>query len=125
MLLTPLERLLDSEIPAWAWRGVLRAPYYTPKHDERRRHRRVSTDDPALMRMVEPYSPVRWMIRVVDVSKSGMKLLVPSSIKPGSLVQVHMNDTSVLAKVRHCAMADPKVGPDGLFHAGVEIQHVF
>jgi hypothetical protein len=118
-----LERLEDSDVPVWALKSGF-ASLLAQKGSERRRHARFVTDDPALMRIVEPYSPVRWVVRVLDVSKSGMRLMVPTPLAKGRLIQIHMKDTCVLAKVRHCGPADT-TSPDFLFQAGVEIQHVF
>ncbi len=122
-VIAELERLEASDVPAWALKSGL-ASHLATKGSERRRHARFTTDDPALMRIVEPYSPVRWVIRVMDVSKSGMRLAVPTPLAKGRLIQVHMKDTCVLAKVRHCGPAESSNG-EMLFQAGVEIQHVF
>ena len=86
---------------------------------EKRKSPRVAVDDPALLTVLEPANPLRVSVRVVDASKEGMKLLVPSSLLTGSTVQVHVRDLFVLAEVRYCR----PVGK--FFYAGVLIKDVF
>ena len=121
-----LERLQASDVSDWTWEGARRrrhilAPAANP---ERRRHTRVATDDPGLMKVLEPFSPVRWLVRVVEVSRSGMGLIAQTRLDPGTMVQVYVKQTSILAQVRHSEPIDDPSRPDH-FRVGIEIQHVF
>jgi hypothetical protein len=117
-----MERLEESNLPAWAWHPLKgRGNMLVAEGD---RTVSVATDDPALLRVVEPFSPVRWMVRVTDVSKNSMCVLTQTALLEGSLVQVHVKNTSLLAVVQQVApLDDPQ--HRGYFHAGLEIQHVF
>jgi hypothetical protein len=121
-----LERLEQSDVSDWAWHGLRRQnAHLRPAYDtERRRHVRVATDDPGLMKILEPFSPVRWLIRVVEVSKSGIGLVAQTGLVRGTLVQVYVKQTSILGVVRHTAPVDETAHP-GYFRMGIEIQHVF
>ena len=55
-------------------------------------------------------------VRVLDVSKSGLKLSTSESIDPGTIVRVHIKGSLVMAEVRYCA----PVGSE--FHAGIKLQ---
>ncbi|HEY2844797.1 MAG TPA: PilZ domain-containing protein [Bryobacteraceae bacterium] len=87
--------------------------------EERRRDRRVFSEDQAIMQILSPLSFGRVGIRVVDVSKNGLKLLVPEFLQQGTMVQIRMVHSIMLAEVRHCRKAG-----EG-FHAGVQLQDVF
>ena len=121
-----LERLQQSDVSDWAWEGVRRkkhilAPTANP---EKRRHVRVATDDPGLMKVLEPFSPVRWLVRVVEVSRAGMGLIAQTRLDAGTMIQVYVKQTSVLALVRHSEPLKDPARPDH-FRIGIEIQHVF
>lgn len=86
---------------------------------ERRRYRRVATDDPALLSKVQEEPGSRLKIRILDASKHGLKLLVPCELHRGAMVQVHVRGLFIMAEVRHCRAVGKA------FHAGVLIQDVF
>ena len=121
MKLSAYSRLAEMEISGWNFKALSKHLHIFPStpSGERRRHVRVPTDDAAMMRIVQPQSPVRWIVRVVEVSKGGMRMRVPHRLAAGTLIQVHVKNTSVLAAVRHCARVKDE------FHAGVEILHMF
>ena len=87
--------------------------------EERRRDARVETNDQAFMQILSPLSFGRVQIRVMDVSKNGLKLLVPEFLQQGTMVQIRMRQAIMLAEVRHCRKAEAG------FHAGVQLQDVF
>ena len=86
---------------------------------ERRRGRRVATDDPAVLTVLDPRQSRRIKMRIVDASKEGLKLLVPIELVRGAVVQIHVRDLFIMAEVRYCLPAGPT------FQVGVQIQDVF
>src|SRR5437879_3588682 len=77
-------------------------PIPEPRAVERRSSPRVSTNDAAMMRVLEPYSPVRWMVCITSVSATGFRLIAPTPLKPGHLIQINVKNVNLLAVVRHC-----------------------
>src|SRR5262245_10310510 len=109
------KRLKDSDLSTTAtlltglWRrGVHRAPDLV----ERRQHVRIPTDDLAQVTLGEDCADVR----VMDVSRGGMRLRSPQLLSPGTSVRVKLGDTEVTAVVRYCIAAD------GAYWAGVQVQ---
>lgn len=95
-----------------------RREYYqaTTAIDERRREHRIQTNDPAMLRMLNPLVGKLMVIRVVDVSKNGAKLHTPIAIPVGGLVQVRVRQSIILGEVRYC------VTVRGQFYSGIRIQ---
>jgi anti-sigma factor ChrR (cupin superfamily) len=89
------------------------------KGPEKRKGRRVATDDPALLTVLQPERSARVEIRIVEASKDGMKLLIPNKVITGAIIQIHVRDLFIMAEVRYCIPKGAK------FHAGVQIQDVF
>jgi hypothetical protein len=85
---------------------------------ERRTRARFPTDDAARMEVVQPLGAKAAEVRILDVSKDGLKLRVPDSLRPGSIVQIYLKSALVVAEVRYCVQAD--LG----FYAGVQLQSV-
>ena len=86
--------------------------------EERRREHRIPADDPAGMISLSPYSNVRSEIRILDVSRSGLKLRVSKHVGTGSIVQIRVRNAILLAEVRYCVAVGDEI------HAGVRIQDV-
>jgi hypothetical protein len=86
---------------------------------ERRRGGRVPTDDPAFMQVLNPLATNRVEVRVLDVSRDGLKLRVPEFLPPGSVIQVRMENSIALGEVRYCRALQAG------FDAGVQLQDVF
>ncbi len=88
---------------------------------ERRKEYRLTVDEPASMRQLSPLLAVRWEVRILDVSKNGMRIEVPERLDPGTVVQIRLlkSSTIITAEVRHCQSMG-----DG-YQVGVEIQDVF
>lgn len=89
------------------------------RSEEHRRDPRIPVDDPGSMRIVNPESVYRSAVRVLDVSKRGMKLWVPEFVSPGTTVQVRVKDLRVLGEVCFCVAAGAG------FNAGISIENVF
>jgi hypothetical protein len=94
--------------------------YRTAQQDiiDRRDKRRVQTDDPALLRLLKPFVPGHLSVRIVDVSKDGLRISTQTALEPGSLVHLRMRNSAVIAEVRHCSAS-----PDG-FLAGLQVDSV-
>ena len=85
---------------------------------ERRLEVRIATDEPARMKVLQPLGPAI-EIRVLDVSRSGLKISVPEMLAPGTVIQIHMKTAIAFAEVRYVSPC----GDD--LHAGVRFQDVF
>jgi hypothetical protein len=85
---------------------------------ERRREPRIPTDDAASMQVLNPLLDGRFAIRVLDVSRNGLKLSTLTYLQRGTLVQVYIRNIVALGEVRHCV----KIGDE--FHAGVRLDDV-
>jgi hypothetical protein len=85
---------------------------------ERRREPRISTDDAASMQVLNPLMDGRVAIRVLDVSRNGLKLSTLAHLQRGTLVQVYIRNIVAMGEVRHCV----KIGDE--FHAGVRLDDV-
>ena len=86
---------------------------------ERRAFPRFETNDTATLTYLDPAFPEVASVRVLDVSKGGLKLWTNQSLDPGAQVQIHRGDEIAAADVRYCVPA--KQG----FHAGVKFQITF
>jgi hypothetical protein len=71
---------------------------------DRRREPRFVTDGSALLQILNPFSDQYWHVRVLDVSKNGMELCMPTGVMPGSNVKVKMEDCVAFGKTRYCAL---------------------
>ncbi len=90
-----------------------------PRIRERRSCVRILTDDPASMKVLNPFSPSRWDVRVLDVSAQGLKLCVPEFLHPGTAIQIRLEHTIALAEVRYCLACGAE------FYVGVQFQDIF
>jgi hypothetical protein len=88
-------------------------------HSERRKERRFQTDGPATMRLLYPDSSESWGVRILEVSRKGMKLKGAQPVAVGTITQIRVKDNIVTAEVRYCVAAE------GGFVLGVLIQDVF
>jgi anti-sigma factor ChrR (cupin superfamily) len=90
-----------------------------PAFRERRGAARTPANDRASMRVLTTQPSGRVNVRILEMSKGGLKLLAPGSLHVGTSVQIRLKHTIALGEVRHCR-------PAGVaFHVGVLIQDVF
>jgi two-component system, sensor histidine kinase len=82
---------------------------------ERRRGTRFATNGLAQMRILHPFAPLPLEIEILDVSKFGLKVCAGQSFNPGTLVQISLKTTVVIAEVRYYVPAANR------FHLGLEI----
>ena len=87
--------------------------------EESRRYPRFETDGTAAMTVLQPLCAVESEVRVLNVSKGGLKLGVSERLDPGSLVQIRIKDSFAVAEVRYCVRANQG------FHIGVQLQDTF
>jgi hypothetical protein len=86
---------------------------------EKRSEPRISTDDAGVLQKISPFSSNRWRIRILDVSKGGMKVGVLDSLEPGTSVKVRLQATIAFGEVRYCR----RVG--GSYHAGIQLHNAW
>jgi hypothetical protein len=82
---------------------------------DKRKDRRISTDDSALLRVLSPLSFDKLEVRILDVSRGGLKVQVPISLSIGTIVQIPLRKTVAFGEVRYCIPAGNE------FHAGVQV----
>jgi hypothetical protein len=85
---------------------------------ERRKEVRVATHETAHMKVLQPLGATR-EIRVLDISRSGLKISLPEMLLPGTVIQIRLKAAVAFAEVRYCTPCH------GEFHAGVRFQDVF
>jgi len=83
---------------------------------ERRREVRQPTDDPASMQVLSPLDEKRSDIRILDVSKWGMKLSTPERLQVGMVLQIKLKSRFVMGEVRYCTPSGDR------FSIGLQIQ---
>ena len=82
---------------------------------DKRRYPRVVTNEAAAIQVINPFCIDMWDIRIVDVSKGGLRTCTPKGLMPGSLIKVKMQYSVACGDVRYCVPAD-----NG-FYAGVRL----
>jgi c-di-GMP-binding flagellar brake protein YcgR len=95
---------------------------YDRNRPERRRDVRVPLDAPIWLRILNSESDASAPHiegRILNISKRGMKLRLPSALEPGMPVQARMGGKIIMAEVRYCLPHNAE------FHVGIEIQDVF
>jgi hypothetical protein len=122
MKLEAHQRLEDSQnisVPVAAitglWRrGILRVA----GSPDRRQYVRIPTDDVAQVSVVGAATSEPMEVRVMDVSRGGMRLRLQQMLSHGTMLRVQLRDTTVLAEVRYC------VPSKDVFVAGVQVHSV-
>lgn len=84
--------------------------------EERRREVRKPTDEPASIQLLSPLEPARFNVRVLDISRAGLKIRTQRFLSRGVVLQIHLRDMMILGEVRYCVVAD------NAFYAGLCIQ---
>lgn len=90
---TPLSDLAFTDFAPEAYSG-----------EERRSQTRVRVDVPARLKCLNPLTSTGPSIkaRVVEISRSGMKIRANREFHIGGVVQVIVKDTFYMGTVRHC-----------------------
>jgi hypothetical protein len=87
--------------------------------NERRRLTRIATDDPATIQQVGPFSPDRSSVRVLDISREGLRIHSSISLLPGAFVKIRLRRVIALGVVRYCVTTKNE------FDLGVFLQDLF
>jgi hypothetical protein len=87
--------------------------------NEKRRSTRVATDEAAAIQMINPFCIDTWDVRIVDVSKGGLRTFTPRDVTPGTLVKIKMQYSVACGDIRYCVPAE-----NG-FYAGVRLHDYF
>lgn len=86
---------------------------------DRRTEPRFDISDAVSLRSLSPALPDRWPVQIVDISKNGLGLLVPTRLPPGVLVQVQSGRTFALGEVRYSRQIS-----EHEFHTGIRLHDV-
>lgn len=81
---------------------------------QKRSEPRFDTSGEGTVQELHPLSLDRQKIRIVNMSKNGLGIVVPRAILPGTIVQLRIKDRVELGNVRYCSAP----GHDG-FRVGV------
>jgi len=111
-------RLSPHQIAAVRSRLAQQVKRTARKGAERRQDPRFAIDEPARMKVLQPIGPSS-VIRILDISRSGLKISVAEFLAPGTVIQIHLKASVAFAEVRFCTAQG-----EG-FHAGVQFQDVF
>jgi hypothetical protein len=60
-------------------------------------------DAKASMQVLNPLSPTRVDVRILDLSRRGLRLSVPEFLQKGTIVQVHTKGSFMLGEVCYCS----------------------
>jgi hypothetical protein len=80
--------------------------------------RRIPTDDPATLQVINPISPEQWEVRIRDVSKRGMCIRTAKPIDKRAQVKVQRGTIGAFGEVRYC------VAVGDMFHFGILVREV-
>ena len=86
---------------------------------EKRRYPRLGTDEPAVIQSLEPFATDAWDVRIVDVSRGGVRIQSPRPLAVDSLIRVKMKFSVACGDVRHCSPVE-----NG-FQVGVRLHDYF
>src|SRR5438046_1399119 len=86
---------------------------------ERRKHTRFPINQPARLTVLRGGNFENLGVTLVNLSRSGIAIILPVPLPPGATVEIHWEQTAVFAEVRHCSLTRP-----GAYRAGVAIQQV-
>jgi hypothetical protein len=85
---------------------------------ERRREHRIATNGTAWMQVLNPPLDEHLEVRILDVSKHGVRLSGTACLCRGTLLRLNMHGLIIFGEVRYCV----QVGKD--FQAGVQLDDV-
>lgn len=85
---------------------------------DKRREPRIATDDPASIQVINPVSAEQWDVRVINVSKSGMRVRTAKFLDLGCHVKIRLKEMIAFGIVCYCVKAEEE------FHAGIKLHQV-
>lgn len=83
----------------------------------RRSEPRFPANAPVEVSITYPVAQGHLAGTVIDISKSGLRLRMDTSLPKSSRVQVKLGEVMVFGEVRHCREVE-----DGVFEAGIRIE---
>ena len=83
--------------------------------NEKRREPRFHFDRPGQMQAFSPFSPAKFQVQMLDVSRNGLKVRTPEFVARGAMVQVVLEEVIILGEVRYCTPAGSE------FDMGIQI----
>jgi len=86
---------------------------------QRRRERRYEVWESVVMSILDTHDECHRPATIVDVSKSGYRVLFGSALAPGTKVLTILHSVAIFGVVRHCEEAPPDA-----FTIGMEITKV-
>jgi len=90
-----------------------------PDGNERRRLTRIATNDPATIQQVNPFSPDQSEVKVLDISRAGLRIHSSVSLLPGAFVKVRLRRIIALGVVQYCVTTKNE------FDLGVYLRDLF
>jgi hypothetical protein len=82
---------------------------------EKRREHRVPFDGYGQTQAFNPFSPAKFRVQMMDVSRNGLKVRTPQFVARGAMVQVIIQEAIILGEVRYC------IPSAGEFDMGIHI----
>ena len=82
---------------------------------EKRREARVETDERAFVQMMNPFSPDRLPVSILNHSKSGIGIGSATFLPRGAEVWVFRGKAQLIGRIRYCVPANEA------FRAGIEV----
>jgi hypothetical protein len=73
---------------------------------QKRSEPRFDTAGEGTLQELHPLSLDRQKIKIVNMSKNGLGIVVPKAILPGTIVQLRIKDTVELGNVRYCRVLE-------------------
>jgi hypothetical protein len=89
------------------------------RSSDKRSEPRFRASDAGFLRSFSPLFPNRWPVQIIDVSKNGLGLLVPTCLSSGALVQAQIGETFALGEVRYSQQIS-----EHQFRTGIRLQNV-
>jgi hypothetical protein len=74
--------------------------------NEKRREHRIVVDESAVLQVMSPLSHEHLEVRLLDVSKNGLRFFAQVGVLPGSLVMVRIKGHLAFGEARYCVTAD-------------------
>lgn len=82
---------------------------------EKRREHRVPFDGYGQIQTFSPFSPAKFRVQIMDVSRNGLKVRTPQFVARAAMVQVVIEEAVILGEVRYC------IPSAGQFDMGIQI----
>jgi hypothetical protein len=85
---------------------------------DRRGDGRIACEGDTLIDILSPKPRSSVQARILDVGEASLKLSLPFSVSPGSLLRIHMTESTACGEVRYCTAEGAE------YYVGVKIDEV-